>query len=766
MLNSYRFRLRARILRVPRATLVRCFFWLALLTVFGATFNLTVWLQIILAVFFVVATIRGADTSTVVILGLATVGLSGLVFVGIPQLFSVFGFGTVLELWASLPSRITLLIITIFCAVIVLWLSQQRSNYTTIRDELVGWSLALGMTVYGYRHFANRSDLLIQLLPAEDNQAWVRIANALGPGGTLGSDTGFTFQQGYTVPLLLRDGIGGGSGLDGGSSVFALYWMLMILSPFVVGAIFAGIPHRTNFSHLIQILASVFLIGGLQQYFSNGHLAAAGATIAMIGGCAIFRFTDTAANRRRLIPLIFGVAVLPGLTWYPAAGYTLVLLCVVIAWCRASKMISRAQVVVLVVGCLCSATLFVYLMTGLSPTSIQSGISSVQGLLSLAGGSPVLSISLLATITIIALFTVVLKSNLPVLRISEFIALVPIIQALAVLVIVYLIQSSPSSYGVQKLEFSLYLSIIVASLFIIAHLSLERRQEVLIFATIGLLMFTLSGEIGGAVSRAWPAYPAAPAWLPPLEAAVAKQRLVGATPVPITCLSGDPYTSYICSRWSEGLVGIDSYSDQRYLTAAYLLAGPDESTLRVKELIQRGANERLDALVIDSGGLVQPWQLGVMSSWRTTYVTTGDGTVQAGATDVQRVKWLAVKDARWAQPAQDLVDALLAKPPDQGVSEIICYGSDPAESSACSFFATEQLGKQSSTLPDGLVTEAEQTVLDAKAAGTLDDVVILALDLPLKKDLLPYQKVLFSSVEAIYQVTPAGGLRRVPDSSW
>ncbi len=64
------------------------------------------------------------------------------------------------------------------------------------------------------------------------------------------------------------------------------------------------------------------------------------------------------------------------------------------------------------------------------------------------------------------------------------------------------------------------------------------------------------------------------------------------------------------------------------------------------------------------------------------------------------------------------------------------------------------------------LTGAEQTVLDAKAAGTLDDVVILALDLPPKEDLLPYQKVLFSSVEAIYQVTPSGGLRRVPDSSW
>ncbi len=64
------------------------------------------------------------------------------------------------------------------------------------------------------------------------------------------------------------------------------------------------------------------------------------------------------------------------------------------------------------------------------------------------------------------------------------------------------------------------------------------------------------------------------------------------------------------------------------------------------------------------------------------------------------------------------------------------------------------------------LTGAEQTVLDAKAAGTLDDVVILVLDLPPKEDLLPYQKVLFASVEAVYQATPAGGLRRVPDSSW
>ncbi len=250
-------------------------------------------------------------------------------------------------------------------------------------------------------------------------------------------------------------------------------------------------------------------------------------------------------------------------------------------------------------------------------------------------------------------------------------------------------------------------------------------------------------------------------WAVPARSVIT--ALDGASPesdiTKIVCYGGDVAEMVSCSAQLTGLL------PKGQTTHLSELASGDGAY--VTQASRGGALRQVTVVLLDPTKMANVWQWAVVA--RAGQVYDRQGVLldtRAVAALVRRGKWLAVKDTRWAKPAQALVDALLAKPPDQGVSEIICYGADPVESTVCSFFATEQLGKQSSGLMDGLVTGAEQTVLDAKAAGTLDDVVILALDLPPKEDLLPYQKVLFSSVEAIYQVTPAGGLRRVPDSSW
>ncbi len=227
----------------------------------------------------------------------------------------------------------------------------------------------------------------------------------------------------------------------------------------------------------------------------------------------------------------------------------------------------------------------------------------------------------------------------------------------------------------------------------------------------------------------------------------------------IVCYGGDVAEMVSCSAQLTGLL------PKGQTTHLSELASGDGAY--VTQASRGGALQRVAVVLLDPTKVTNFWQWVVVARAGKVYDRQGVLLdARAVAALVQGGKLLVVKDTRWTQPAQALVDALLVKPPDPGVSEIICYGSDPAEASACSYFATEQLGKKSSALPDGLVTGAEQTVLYAKAAGTLDDVVILALDLPPKEDLLPYQKVLFESVEAVYQPTPSGGLRRVPDSSW
>ncbi len=315
-------------------------------------------------------------------------------------------------------------------------------------------------------------------------------------------------------------------------------------------------------------------------------------------------------------------------------------------------------------------------------------------------------------------------------------------------------------YGARKLSFFIVTVIIAISLPFVMRLRIRSVALIgLVFVVV--LLGIIIGPLATTATRSWVRAGQEPGWLVPAVTAARSASVsppAGGASLGV-CLGGsDAWYKYFCGRYFTAMLGRNT------MLFALILDG-NLSDDRVQQMADSGELSHAVVLLAGPPSTSGPEFDFIMGAGQV-YDEQGNLLDVHNPAVMHERRRVAVKDTRWAKPAQTLVDALLAKPPAQGVSEIICYGSDPAESSACSFFATEQLGKKSSGLMDGLVTGAEQTVLDAKAAGTLDDVVILVLDLPPKEDLLPYQKVLFASVEAVYQATPSGGLRRVPDSSW
>ncbi len=623
--------------------------------------------------------------------------------------------------------------------------------------ELVGALLSITIAVLIAVKMDFTTNLFNLLLHGEDNAGWFVIAGSVQSTNIVGP--GFGGNLGPILPLLLGFlNSMKSAGVPDVNVPFSAFALGTILTPIVAASLLRRLDSRGIVGCIVfplLVLGWAFVpVSGL---FAYGHLTAMLAFVFAL--CAM---SFLVYERSTWSTSVVGVCLMfvMGAIWFPVLplGALFVVVIGVRIW-RQGGLRDKA----IVGGFGVAAVYLFYRQSGQQfQFSLSDGLASAKGALSVVylgeGGTQVFD-GLLLVLVVVGVAAVQFLPSASDESIARFARMLTLV--LGYITAVYLLGSllefGFGGYGPKKLTYVLGWVLIVGLVALAARIPLRGRSfyGVLVVLVFGSLVW---GGTGVLVARAWPGTGAQPGWAPIVQSVIATQKAHGENRV-LGCLSADSWETYMCSRWAESMTSTGSGSYGPYRGA--VVTNGDVASV-VRGLVDSGAIAQAGLIVLS----IPPtrWSLDLIAGAGQVYDSSGQPV--DGHTPNTPWRWGLVKDTRWAKPTKALVDALLAKPPVQGVSEIICYGSDPAELSACSYFATEQLGKKSSALPDDLVTGAEQTVLDAKAAGTLDDVVILVLDLPPKEDLLPYQKVLFASVEAVYQATPAGGLRRVPDSSW
>ena len=484
-----------------------------------------------------------------------------------------------------------------------------------------GASVSLALLVFAKINFG--IDNIILLLPLEDNEAWVGVANAIVNNNSL---NGPGFEQGIVLPVLLSLGFGGDPGLTSGNSIITIYLSAFVLSPLAVGAnIKCYVGSRLVFFWSF-ILATSFLLGTFFLLAALGHLSVVLVVVSVLFTCGYFAnyFFESASFSRTLA--LLALSTVPGFSWFPATLFTalfaLMTLGFVLYWARKSPLKTLLWVVPLM-GAGVFAALASSGVVGFVVEGGASGLTAFKAhflqLLSIGGGNVVIDIRLLAFVLLAC--AVIVFSRRPAHGIDGHLAsFLAVVSSLLFLYMAVLILRAPvDSYGVLKFVFVFGSVSAVLGLCLIPFGRLPLRGSMLYLSVVSLVLVMSSSQYSALLNRSWPGRPGIPQWYPPLVAAVKQQRSEGLSPRPITCLSGDKYTTYICSRWSEGFVGVDSYTEQRYLTAAYLL-DPDPAVAedRAWELVHRGTSEGLDALVLDSGGTSMRWQQIVLDHWRRT----------------------------------------------------------------------------------------------------------------------------------------------------
>lgn len=443
------------------------------------------------------------------------------------------------------------------------------------------------------------SDLLPFLVNREDNAAWIGTATQIATSDIVSPI--FSGPLGPVIPLLLGLlGRAQQTGVPLQNATFGAFAFAIALTPLAATSLLRKLTERRGivivaFSALV-ILWAYHLPSLLATDY--GHLSAIWVFLATLLGMSFVMFDRFGAWA---LPVGLGLAAFVGAAWFPVAPLAA---CLAIAICfplvrNAGRNTRLAAAVLLGIGLV---ALYLQVSTVGLGLGSADGLTSLNGLYSAPGGTasldPILLVVTLAATVGIAHFAA--RADKPTAALAIF-----VIGMLAYLTAVYALGALlqiPLGYAITKITFVLGFCAVVA---LIAAVPRFRIPALPLTAAVIALAFAslIYGGASELLTRRWPGKVVAPAWLVPLEAALASQN--PSQPRPVACFSTDGAAAYTCTRFAGAL---SKAGDGDFLAyRAAIVTGPAQTGDAVAGLRASGVLAKSDIVMLTRPTRTAAW---------------------------------------------------------------------------------------------------------------------------------------------------------------
>ncbi|MEI7626538.1 MAG: hypothetical protein WCK06_10385 [Actinomycetota bacterium] len=500
--------------------------------------------------------------------------------------------------------------------------SELESDYGLA--EIIGISISVFIALFISLKLDFHSNLLYYLLHVEDNAAWVSLTTGISANDSVVPS--FGGNLGPLIPLLL--GLlhtAQESSVPAQTATFAAYALAIVLTPMVAASLLrqlSGLPRIAVIAFAVVLAAWAFGVP-LNLFGSFGHLS---ATWVFLGLIVLTSFIMFDRRSSWSLPVGLSLTAFVGATWFPVsplAGFIAIALCIPLA--RKSNTLTR---VVLAIALAAGVVLLSVQPESLGLTPGSAG--GLKGLFAASGGTAAIDPTLLVLVLGGTIALSALATRQRPVQVGLSTMLMGLIAYLAVVYsLSYALQSS-RDYGVTKMTYILAWVAVLALIAVVPRFRMPQRPLTAIIVALALGSLIYGGG-GSLVSRTWPGELSKPAWVAPVDAALASQGT--AQPRPIACFSATPMDLYMCTRWAGALTAAGDGDFLNYRLG--VLAGADMNLL-VRDLRKSGVLARSDVIFLSPAGLAIPWSEDLLNSAGQAFGPGGEELARKNARRGQR----------------------------------------------------------------------------------------------------------------------------------